>query len=62
MVKLFAIVTRKFSADDGSEMDGEVSGVYLKEVDEEIAEVEKRLNALKAFRADLLAAKPMGEK
>jgi hypothetical protein len=57
--KLYAIVTRKFSPDDGSEVDAEVSGVYLEEVDQAIAEAQNKLDALMGFRAELLAAKPM---
>ena len=57
--KLFALVLRKFDAADGIELDSEVSGVYLNEVDDALASAQKTLNDLTAFRAELIAAKPM---
>ena len=57
--KLFALVTRKFDAADGAEIDSEVTGVYIKEVDDALVSAQKTLNDLTAIRAQLIAAKPM---
>ena len=57
--KLFALVTRKFDAADGTEIESEIAPIYLKEVDDALVEAQKMLNDLTAFRAELIAAKPM---
>ena len=57
--KLFALVLRKFDAADGTEIESEINPVYLKEVDDELAKAQKMFNDLTAFRAELIAAKPM---
>ena len=55
--KLFAIVTKRFDPEEGTAIDAEVSGVYLKEVNEAIAAKQAELDAFKAFKAELLSAK-----
>ncbi len=55
--KLFAITTQNFSSDDGTAADANVQGVYLKEINDAIAAKQVELDALKAFKADVVAAK-----
>jgi len=55
--KSFAIVRRRFSVDDGTELDSEVMNVHIKEVNVAIDDAQAKLDALKELKA-LLKPKP----
>lgn len=51
-----AIVTKQFSAVDGTELPAQVLGVTISEVDKAIAVKQSELDALNAFKKDLQSA------
>jgi len=51
----FAIATKVFSAEDGTELPSQVVGVTISEIDKEIAEAQVKVDELKAFKSDLLS-------
>jgi len=52
----FAIGTKRFSEDDGTELPQQVVGVNLKEVDDKVAELQVQIDELTAFKTDLVKA------
>lgn len=52
----FAIATKQFNAEDGSELPSQVTGVTITEVDKAIADKQAEIDELKAFKSDLAAA------
>jgi len=53
----FAIGTKQFSAEDGTELPMQVVGVTISEVDKAIIDKQVEIDGLNAFKKDLLAAK-----
>jgi len=52
----FAIATKTFSAEDGSELPSQVQGVTISEVNKAIEDKQAEIDQLKAFKEDLAKA------
>lgn len=49
----YAICTKQFSAEDGSELPAQVQGITIAEIDAQIAVYQAKIDELNAFKADI---------
>jgi len=50
----YAICTRQFSVEDGTEMPSQVQGITIAEIDAQIADYQSKIDELTAFEADIV--------
>jgi hypothetical protein len=49
----YAICTRQFSVEDGTEMPAQVQGIIVAEIDQQIADYQSKIDELSGFKADI---------